>query len=117
MRKQQHPQQPDKMQAITTHLDRQDKTLAEILIVLRGSVALGVEGAVDRLKVMEKTQQQMIADIAHLQRWQKMVRENKGKVTVTWVDAAKVIFSMVGLAGTIVAMFLGLKQLFDNSTL
>lgn len=116
MRRKQLPH-PDKMTSIINHLERQDKTLAEILIVIRGSVSLGVEGAIDKLKVMEKTQQQIISDVAHLQRWKKQVIEGKGKITFTWWDAGKIVFSIIGIAGTIVAMFLGLKQIFENPTI
>ncbi len=88
----------DEMESIVEHLDRQDKTLQEILVVIRGSVALGVDGVLTSLKEMRETQTQIISDVAHLQRWKKMVQENKGKVTFTFMDGAKILFSLVGLA-------------------
>jgi hypothetical protein len=103
------------MDTVKEHLNRQDKTLNEILIVMKGSVALGVDGVVYKLKEMEKSQQQIISDIAHLQRWKKSVQESKGKFTVSWVDVAKTIFSIIGVSGTIVGLFLAIKQLFDQA--
>ncbi len=103
------------MDTIKNHLDRQDKTLNEILIVLRGSVSLGVEGMLNNMRELERSNTQIVSDIAHLQRWKKMVQENQGKVTVSWREAAKTLFSVIGIAGTIVGMFLAIKQIFDAS--
>jgi len=123
----------EEMGDITHHLERQDKTLNEILIVLRGSVSLGVDGVVHKLGEMGKSQEQMISDVAHLLRFKKEMRDlkivdelyqlkqwrrdeekNKGKLTISWVDGAKVVFQIIGLAGTVIGIFLGIKQIFDN---
>jgi len=105
----------DEMETIMEHLDRQDKTLSEILILLRGSISMGVDGIISKQKEAEVAINQLCQDVQHLQRWQKIVQDNRGKFTISWTDVAKTIFSIIGIVGTVIAIFLGIKQLFDKA--
>lgn len=100
---------------IREHLDRQDKTMNEILTVIRGSVAMGVDGIIAKQKEAEEAIEKLISDVAHLHRWKKIMQENKGKFTVSVADVLKTVFSIIGLSGTLIGLFLGLKELFDKS--
>lgn len=102
------------MNSIKQHLDLQDKTLTEILTVLRGSVAMGVDGIIAKQKEAEKSIDQLIRDVAHLQSWKKRVQENTGKLTIHWTDIAKTIFAIIGGIGTLIAGLLALKQILEK---
>jgi hypothetical protein len=108
------PNPDDEMEKIVEHLDRQDKTLQEILIVLRGSVALGVKGIIERQSQFEERLVQVINDVAEAERWQDRMMEQRGKITFTIADAIKNAFTFIGAMGTIVAAMLALKELFEK---
>lgn len=102
------------MDTIMKHLDRQDKTMNEILITLRGSISMGVDGIVSKQKEAEQAIDQLVRDVAHLQSWKKRVQEDKGKVSVHWHDIIKTVFAFVGGLGTLAAGLLALKELLEK---
>lgn len=121
----------EEMDSIIKHLDRQDKTLNEILIVIKGSVALGVDGIIAKQLEMTKSVDLILSDVAHLQRfkkdlqdsnikkeiwdlkqWKRDVEQSKGKINM-W-DVFKTVSAFIVAVSAFAAGLLALKQLFEK---
>lgn len=117
------------MDAIMKHLDRQDKTLGEILIVLRGSVAIGVDGIIAKQKEAESAIDQLISSVAHLERFKKDLQDMNIKKEVydlkqwrrdqeakklTFMEIFKTISAIMVTVATIVMGLLALKEIFEK---
>lgn len=102
------------MTSIKSHLDSQDKTLGEILTILRGSVSMGVDGVLSKLKEVEKVQKEMISDIEHLKRWKKITQDSRGQITITVSQLFTRILALLGAGGTLIGIILGIKNLFER---
>lgn len=100
--------------AIRQHLERQDETMKEILLTLRGSIAMGVDGIIQKQREAEAAIDQLVRDVAHLQSWKKRMQEDRGTIRLRWIDAVKTAFAVVGGIGTFVGLLLALKQLFEQ---
>lgn len=104
----------DEMAEIREHLNRQDKTLQEILHVLKGSIAMGTEGIIHKQKAADKAMQVIISDVAHLQRWKKMMQDTRWKFLVSPLEIFKTVSGILVLAATIVGIVVALKELFEK---
>jgi hypothetical protein len=104
----------DEMEKIVQHLDRQDKTLNEILIVLRGSVALGVDGIVEKQADFEERLVKLINEVAHYERWRQRIIAERGKITFSLSSAVKNAFAFIGALGALIGGLLALKQWLEQ---
>lgn len=99
---------------IRGRLTTQDKTLNEILIVLRGSISTDTHGLMQRVKEIKGQLDQVISDIAHLQRWKKMMDDNKGKLTITFTTLFTRVLAVIGALGSLVGIVLAIKELSEK---
>lgn len=133
--------QPDKfkesmeIEQIKMHLNRQDQILKEqnetlkeqdhnlnllkggvneVLGLLKGSFATDSKGMISNVKEMRESMGQIVSDIAHLQRWKKMVQDSKGTLTIRFSVLFTRVLAIIGGLGTIVAIALGIKELIQK---
>lgn len=133
--------QPDKfkesmeIEQIKMHLNKQDQILKEqnetlkeqdhnldilkgavneVLNLLKGSFATDSKGLIQNTKEMRESVAQIVSDIAHLQRWKKMVQDSKGTLTIRFSVLFTRILAIIGGLGTVVAIALGVKELIQK---
>lgn len=129
-------QDDDEMSEVREHLGRQDKTLSEILHVLKGSVAMGTDGLIQKFNAAERALDQMCSDVAHLQKFKKTLQESKvidevyelrrqlkqiehdkGRFFTggfTPLEIFKTVSAVLVFAGAIVGLMLALKDLLEK---
>lgn len=101
------------IEEIRQRLSQQDNLLKEILLAVKGSVSMGIEGLLPTVIKLEESMNQMVKDVAHLQRWKQKVIENKGKFTISFSVLLTRFLTIIGGLGTIVAIALGVIKLID----
>jgi hypothetical protein len=101
--------------SIKDHLERQDETLKEILIVLRGSISMGVSGIIKDHDTLRQQLGKLTSDVAHYERWRQKQIADKGKITISLGQMFTRVMALIGGVGTLVGIMLALKQLFDNA--
>lgn len=99
---------------IRNRLTQQDKTLSDILIAIRGSLATDTNGLIQKVRELKESMDQLISDVAHLQRWKKMTQDSKGKVVISVGVFFTRVLAAIGGLGTIVAIVLALKELAEK---
>lgn len=100
----------EEMKFITQHLEKQDETLREILLVIKGNVSYGVTGLIAQLKELKEAQALLISDMAHLQRFKKRLEDDRGKVIFSW----KTVFAIIGAIAAAAGALLAFKQLLET---
>lgn len=133
--------QPDKfrdsmeIEKLKLHLNKQDEILEqqnetlkeqehnlkilkglvdEVLDLLKGSFAMDSKGMIANVREMREAMGQITSDIAHLQRFKKMLQDSKGTMTIKFSVLFTHILAVVGGLGTIVAIALGIKELIQK---
>lgn len=89
----------------------QSDTMKEVLILLRGSVAMGVNGILEDHKEIRKQLIEFSKGLADLERWQQEITDSKGKITITVSQLFTRTMAVIGALGTMVAIILGIKEL------
>lgn len=92
--------------------DQQGETMKEILILLRGSVSMGVQGILTQYAQLREQVNQLTSDLAHYERWRQKQIADKGKITITVSTMVQRILAFIGAGGTIVGIILGLRDIF-----
>lgn len=95
-------------------MDILEGSMKEILGLLKGSFIMDSKGMIGDVKEMRTSIGQVISDIAHLQRWKKMMQDSKGTLTIRLSVLFTRALAIIGGIGTIVAIALGLKELMDR---
>jgi hypothetical protein len=101
------------IEEIRNRLTQQDKLLNEILISVRGSIAMGIEGVRPMLDEMKQSMEQVISDIAHLQRWKKMTQQKEDNAISSRNLLYTRILAVIGGVGTVTAVVLGIKEMWE----
>lgn len=116
------------IESLKSHLGKQDEILKEqnhkmdimegsmkeILGLLKGSFIMDSKGMISDVKEMRVSITQIVSDIAHLQRWKKMMQDSKGTLTIRLSVLFTRTLAIIGGLGTIVAIALGLKELMER---
>lgn len=117
----QHNEDDMEISIIREQLDRlessdesQAQALKEILILLRGSVAMGVQGIIKQYDELRNQVNQLTSDLAHYERWRQKQISDKGKITITVSTMVQRILAFIGAGGTIVGIILGLRDIFSK---
>jgi hypothetical protein len=95
-------------------LEDQDDMLKDISKVLKGSVALGLQGVVPMMNEMKASMTQICSDVAHLQRWKKREQESKGTFTIRTSVMITRILAVIGAAGVLIGAVLGGLQIIQT---
>lgn len=95
-------------------LEVQDEMLKDISKVLKGSVALGLQGVVPMMNEMKTSMGQVCSDIAHLQRWKKREQESKGTFTIRTSVMITRILAVIGAVGVVIGAILGSLQAYET---
>jgi hypothetical protein len=95
-------------------LEIQDDMLKDISKVLKGSVALGLQGVVPMMNEMKASMSQVVSDVAHLQRWKKREQESKGTFTIRTSVMITRILAIIGAVGVVVGAVLGGLQIIQT---
>ena len=101
------------IEEIRKRLTDQDEMLKDISRLLKGSVNLNMQGLVPLINELDTKIQTMITDIAHLQRWKKMIQSKTEAIAATRNLLFTRILAVVGGGGTLVAIILGVKEIVD----
>lgn len=96
---------------IGTAQKQQSETMKEVLILLRGSVAMGVNGILEDHKQIRQQLIEFSKGIASLEQWRKEITDSKGKITITLSALFTRVMATIGTIGTIVGIALGIKEL------
>lgn len=89
----------------------QSDTLKEVLILLRGSVAMGVNGILEEHKQIKKQLIEFAKALRDIEEWRQDVIDSKGKITITIGALFTRTMAVIGAIGTVVAIVLGIKEL------
>ena len=110
------PHDDDEMELtmIKEHLNQQDKTMGEILILLKGSVSMDVKGIMAEYKELRVQVNQITSDLAHYERWRQKQIQSKGEITFTVSNLFKNIFAVIGGLGALVGLVLAVKELVSR---
>lgn len=95
-------------------MDILDRSMKEILGLLKGSAIMDSKGLISNMKDLKDSVGTMVSDIAHLQRWKKMMQDSKGTLTIRLSVLFTRALAIIGGLGTIVAIALGLKELMER---
>jgi hypothetical protein len=101
------------IEEIRNRLNQQDKLLNEILISVRGSIAMGIDGVRPMLEEMKDSMAQVISDVAHLQRWKKMQQDKSDNAISSRNLLYTRILAVIGGSGTLIAVVLGIKEMWE----
>lgn len=95
-------------------MDILEGSMKEILGLLKGSFIMDSKGMISDVKEMRGSITQIVSDIAHLQRWKKMMQDSKGTLTIRLSVLFTRALAIIGGLGTIVAIALGLRELMER---
>lgn len=95
-------------------MDILDRSMKEILGLLKGSAIMDSKGLIAGMKEMKDSMGVILTDLQHLQRWKKLMQDSKGTLTIRLSVLFTRALAIIGGLGTIVAIALGLKELMER---
>lgn len=107
------PRDMVEIEEIRKRLTDQDEMLKDISRLLKGSVNLNMQGLVPLINELDTKIQTIIQDIAHLQRWKKMIQSKSEAITSKRNLLFTQILAVIGGGGTLTAIILGVKEIVE----
>lgn len=89
----------------------QGENLSTLLILIKGSVDLGINGMIEDTKHLRNQLHNVSQDVASLKHWRSEVVDGKGKITITLSSLFTRVMATIGTIGTIVGIVIGIKSL------
>jgi hypothetical protein len=113
MAKRKKPPVDMQIQQFEKRLDESDELTKQLLLTLKGSASMNIQGALPLLQEMSKELKQAVSDISDIQRWKKVMDESKGTLSIKTSVLITRILAFIGAGTAIVGAFAGVTQFID----
>lgn len=101
----------ESLKRLEAQSDNHTDTLKEILIVIRGSVSLGVKGMLSDYTELRSNLANLAKDVAHYEAWRQKQIGQRGKITITFSQVFTRFLALIGGLSTLLGIALALREL------
>jgi hypothetical protein len=113
MRKRTHTPTDVEIKNFERRLDQSDELTKQLLIALKGSASMNIQGALPLLEELRKDLKEAVTDVSDLKRWRKIVEESKGTVSIKASVFLTRVLQVIGGAGVIASIAVAVMHLID----